>query len=527
MKATKKHLYMSAVSLMLCAVMLLGTTFAWFTDSVTNTGNVIQAGNLDINATGFSWNAEEGKWDYPNYGLRSPLITQTKWEPGQYNAVVIKVSNYGATLAADVDIDFSITENEKNLADALWYKLTPIGAEDGVISAHVNTAVPKSKLSFVDPQNRPASEADGVITMSKIEDDATEPQRVYTDYHQGQYAYYLLEYGMYTSAGNEYMGGSFNMTVTVKAKQATVEEDGFGNSDYDADAAYGVTVGADTDSVIDAAKALKDGENLILSADVTLPAGTPRKAIRFDNPITGSVDFGGHTVTGYNGNISLVATNGSNITLSNGTLTAGSGTYCTIGADGGNITVDGLTLKNYTANGNSVKVWPNAVVNLNNVTSISNKGGAIEVTGGEVNVNGGTYTQTTYYNWNSGIGAVSNGGVLNIRDMTAVSENYCLYTFTSGGTINVYSGSFTATGNNGGKGIAIQIDGQENKQPSVVNVYGGTFDGKINVGAKNASLNITSGTFKNTGMTLEQFSKYVVDGSTVTEVDGAYVVTAA
>lgn len=48
MKATKKSLWLSAVSMMLCVVMLLGTTFAWFTDSVTNTGNVIQAGNLDV-----------------------------------------------------------------------------------------------------------------------------------------------------------------------------------------------------------------------------------------------------------------------------------------------------------------------------------------------------------------------------------------------------------------------------------------------------------------------------------------------
>lgn len=274
MSKTKKSLWLSAVSMMLCAVMLLGTTFAWFTDSVTNTGNVIQAGKLDINVTGFSWNAEEGKWDYPNYGLRNPLITDTKWEPGQYNAVVLKVSNYGATLAADVDIDFSITEEEKNLADALWYKLTPIGAEDGVISAHVNTAVPESKLSFVDPQNRPASEADGVITMSKIEDDATEPQRVYTDYHQGQYAYYLLEYGMYTSAGNGYMGGSFNMTVTVKAKQAPVEEDGFGSSNYDADAVFPTVSGKDLVSGLQNGGLVSVTEDLIWDEAATIASDT-------------------------------------------------------------------------------------------------------------------------------------------------------------------------------------------------------------------------------------------------------------
>ena len=50
MKRTKKArraLITSLISLVLCCVLLLGTTFAWFTDSVTNTGNRIEAGKLD------------------------------------------------------------------------------------------------------------------------------------------------------------------------------------------------------------------------------------------------------------------------------------------------------------------------------------------------------------------------------------------------------------------------------------------------------------------------------------------------
>ena len=47
-KNTKKNLTMSAISMLLCVVMLVGLTFAWFTDSVTNKGNRIQAGNLKI-----------------------------------------------------------------------------------------------------------------------------------------------------------------------------------------------------------------------------------------------------------------------------------------------------------------------------------------------------------------------------------------------------------------------------------------------------------------------------------------------
>ncbi len=47
-KDTKKSLAMSAISMLVCVVMLAGLTFAWFTDSVTNKGNRIQAGNLKI-----------------------------------------------------------------------------------------------------------------------------------------------------------------------------------------------------------------------------------------------------------------------------------------------------------------------------------------------------------------------------------------------------------------------------------------------------------------------------------------------
>ena len=47
-KTTKRALLSSVLSLVICFTMLIGTTFAWFTDSVTSTGNIIQAGTLKI-----------------------------------------------------------------------------------------------------------------------------------------------------------------------------------------------------------------------------------------------------------------------------------------------------------------------------------------------------------------------------------------------------------------------------------------------------------------------------------------------
>ncbi len=47
-KHTKRALLASVLSVVLCCAMLIGSTFAWFTDSVTSSGNKIQAGNLNI-----------------------------------------------------------------------------------------------------------------------------------------------------------------------------------------------------------------------------------------------------------------------------------------------------------------------------------------------------------------------------------------------------------------------------------------------------------------------------------------------
>ena len=47
-KATKRALLTSVMALVMCVVMMVGTTFAWFTDTASTGVNKIQAGNLDI-----------------------------------------------------------------------------------------------------------------------------------------------------------------------------------------------------------------------------------------------------------------------------------------------------------------------------------------------------------------------------------------------------------------------------------------------------------------------------------------------
>lgn len=515
MKKTKRSLLFSGLALMMSALLLAGTTFAWFTDSVTNKGNTIQAGNLAVTFQYRDLNDANAWQPVPDAADEAgALFTDQLWEPGYSYGYDFKVSNPTANRTGVLAFNYQLQVSNIQTTSTSGADIAK------VLDVYVTTNIKATDLS----DYTYVGTLDELRTGKVVFNSDKVMQGGFEDV-------FSVVIKMQDSAQNEYQNCGVTFDLNLLAKQAPYEEDGFGNPNYDENTGYAVEVtDSNPDTVIEAAKNLQNGETLVLGTDVTLPAyvsGQPRKTIRFDSPITATMDFGGKTVTGYNGNISLVATNGADITLTNGTLTAENGTYCTIGADGGNVTVDGLYLKNTTPNGNSVKVWANSVVNLNNVTSTSVYGGAIEVTGGMVNVNGGTFTQTGYYDWNSGIGAVSYGGVLNIYDIKAVSENYCLYAYNSGGTINVYGGSFTATGENGGKGVAIQVDSSTvSGQPGVVNVYGGSFDGAIHVGSPNADLNIEAGTFANTGLTLEQFEAYVAEGSSVAEVNGSYVVTA-
>ena len=47
-RTTKRALLSSVMAMLICITMLIGTTFAWFTDSASTAVNKIQAGTLDV-----------------------------------------------------------------------------------------------------------------------------------------------------------------------------------------------------------------------------------------------------------------------------------------------------------------------------------------------------------------------------------------------------------------------------------------------------------------------------------------------
>ena len=93
---TRRALLLSALSLLLCVSMRIGSTFAWFTDSVTSANNIIKSGNLDVelkygkvvDGQVTAFDSVQGKDDL--------FDKDALWEPGHVEVVYLEVSNQGS-----------------------------------------------------------------------------------------------------------------------------------------------------------------------------------------------------------------------------------------------------------------------------------------------------------------------------------------------------------------------------------------------------------------------------------------------
>lgn len=240
-KTTKKALLSSVVALLLCFTMLLGTTFAWFTDTASTSVNTIKAGTLDVTLekqTGpDSWESVEGQTlDFVKAaGHESEAIL---WEPGcTYNLPTLRVGNNG------------------NLA--LKYKIVISGINgDTELNEVITWTVDGTELG-------------------------TEQSLAAGKYSEG----FTISGHMSESAGNEYQGKKLEgIAITVYATQDTVEYDSNGNQ-YDAGAVLPDASVATAEDL--AAKLSGEGDvNVILNAGTyTLPQTTNKNVV-----ISGSED---------------------------------------------------------------------------------------------------------------------------------------------------------------------------------------------------------------------------------------------
>ena len=128
MKNVKRSLLTSSVSLLLCFVMLIGTTFAWFTDVAVSANNIIQTGKLDAN---MYWNTDNGEsWTNAEGLFAEPIFDYDNWEPGYTVVRYIKVANEG-NLAFQYRMYIDPTGVVGMLADVIDVSYDVVTGNDG------------------------------------------------------------------------------------------------------------------------------------------------------------------------------------------------------------------------------------------------------------------------------------------------------------------------------------------------------------------------------------------------------------
>ena len=218
---TKKPLFTSAIALLLCISMLLGTTFAWFTDSAASGNNLIQSGNLDVE---MYWSdkllaADSTEWKNAD---GEAIFTYDKWEPGYTEVRYIKVKNAGSLalqwrlfieaegavgkLAEVIQVYYvnPITSAADDLSD-----LTSVGVLTDVLATHKHTS--------------------GILL----------PAGATSTEHTVGETILAVAFHMDENAGNEYQNQSVGdgFAVNLIATQYTYENDAFGNK-YDENAQW-------------------------------------------------------------------------------------------------------------------------------------------------------------------------------------------------------------------------------------------------------------------------------------------------
>lgn len=217
--STKRALLTSAVALFLCFVMLIGTTFAWFTDEVTSSGNVIQAGTLDVQLFVHDENGAHEITDTsePIFGkidstTANDNTANTLWEPGKTQTVYFSVKNNGS-LDLKYSVAIEVTNVEENLNEVMSYIITPDAQYKEVT---------KDDLDW------PGTRVDLGMNVATAEPVALT--------HGGEH-FFALSVHMDELAGNEYKNGNIQFNIKLLAGQLASESDSFDNM-YDQLAQY-------------------------------------------------------------------------------------------------------------------------------------------------------------------------------------------------------------------------------------------------------------------------------------------------
>lgn len=492
--STKKALTASIMSMALCTVLLIGATFAWFTDSVNSGTNKIQAGNLDV---AFEYSKDGGtNWTEVTKDTDDLFGKDTLWEPGHVEYVNLKVSNLGSLAlkyqlgirAANETTGTNINDVEFKLSDYIKFAIV-----DGTKTYSANDTGRKQAVADATATGsfNISSGYKSENTLLPKKDGATDDWTIVT----------LIAY-MPEQVGNEanYKEGTqapaIDLGVELTATQVPHESDSFG-TDYDEKAF------ADVSTPDELSEAAAKGGLIKLSSDITLTDQ--------------SLEFAKDAVLDMNGQTLIV--NGGE-----GSVKSQKGTTLVVKGNG--------TLKGALYADGKWGTGSNIIVNANDgftVQSSSDNGWAVYgVSGSSIEINGGTYNTAAN---KETVGTIYTlGNSLTVRNATinvgpdSVMNAYGIYfnakeNFIENVTVNAkYSiavnlnNSLGRTTINGGKFVTENKAEGWNPNPTIR--YQGELSisealiTRVGVGIQCATLNTT----EVTGLTMEAVSSTIVNG---------------
>ena len=503
-RATKRALLTSIMALVMCVVMLVGTTFAWFTDTASTGVNKIQAGNLDIE---LAYKNSTTRGEFKEANKETPVFDNNAlWEPGHVEYVVLKISNAG-NLALKYKLGINIASetgstnvlgNEFKLSD--YIKFAVIDGDqsalnrDDLVAAATNSKLIKDGYTSEETPLYPKVEP----VVDNQPNEKTVTLVVWMPKSVGNEANYKVAEGI--------TAPSIDLGINVVATQLTYENDSFGN-EYDEDAEYpiSVTTGDELQAIVSNATA---PVNIVLTNSIT----TNNFVIPADKDVT--LDLNGRTVTNAEshtilnqGHLTLTDSSadksGQIISLKGNTAALRNGDNAVCVVEGGTISRDG-------ANGNTWHVVENfGKMTFNGGKVVLKNGNGFAITNGWNYFDPGASTTHAVMEINAlELDTDSSGikncryGDLTVNDVTvtstgfwALSNDYLGTAVINGGTLT--SKSFKAVSN----GAAMTVNG-------------GTFDGTVGLVLQNyaTSTVLNGGTFAN--MNVDALSSYVGTGHT-------------
>ncbi len=225
-KSSKRALLLSALAIVLCIAMLIGTTYAWFTDTASTAVNKIQSGNLDVQ---LEYSKDFSEWK--NVTEETKLFEDsTVWEPGRTEIVYLRVKNAG-TLALKYTLGIYNLYNSTG-KNVLGNKYR--------LSDYVKLGAAEADAAYADR----AAAINAVDADAKLISDIDNSGMAGASLEPNDTKIYALVLYMPTEVGNEanpknkdpYWAAKMSFGISVSATQAMSESDSFDNT-YDEDAA--------------------------------------------------------------------------------------------------------------------------------------------------------------------------------------------------------------------------------------------------------------------------------------------------